>query len=178
MPEEPEEVVDWKGFSNTKYKYFFNYPNEGEIWGGDNYEWSTGLETAPSIWIVLKSFPLTLFNIEAQDPTAFNIESGTLKEEVKDWAERNRQINLYSKQKFPKKEVGDLQHVVVDGQDGYKFTLTHSFDYLTGGGYILESDQVYVYMFIADSQGVKFIIWYPEANSDSQKILNSFKFLD
>jgi hypothetical protein len=173
----PEIPADWKTYSNTKYNYSFNYPGNYQIGGGDNYDWWTGFEKAPRIHIF--SHRIDLFNVQVQDPEAFLIAPEILEEKVEDWAERFRQINLHDNNpNFPNKKVGNLQHIILSGQDGYKFTLTDSFADGRGGGYLLPPEQVYVYIFVADSKGIKFIIWYPEANSDSQKILDSFKFLE
>lgn len=176
---ELNKTTDWKLFNNTKYNYSFSYPPETMVTTEFN-EIPGGAEQSDRI-IVLTINKESIFNVQVRNSEMYlnappeSKYKDIVNLDLKTFTERIWDYNKYI-EKSPflteEKKVGEISKTTINGKDAYQFSLSASYDDWEGG-YVLE--QTYLYTFITDEKGNKFVIWFPLDNKMAPQILESFK---
>lgn len=162
-----DPTSDWATFVNNAYKYQLNYPNGADPAGND-----MGTLPEEASWVTLRGINFNIDIIVDQEWVDTGIDFKLL--DIDQYAQTVWDYNVGNPNpNFPDKQVGDLNAVVINGFNGYQFTLDSSYED-ESGGYVLDEEYLYTMLKVG---GSKVIIWYPTAYADGSKIMKSLVFI-
>ena len=170
FPDQPTPTLDtanWKAYTNTKYRYQFNYPDYWEIWSVDNSIDYPPLTPTP--------FPGTgnnvLFGFEKRNPDG----STSKQEQMYTFAIDNpKQLKLkdyFINEKWEKEWLKLIEYTTVNNYEAVNL----QFSGLPSGYYINSGKYIVNLRFSYDEVNDKFVV-PPQQTFD--QILSTFRFLD
>lgn len=170
---------EWRLYENVKYGYRFMYPPEGNV--HDDGGMTDVKESSDLVAFIPGEG--TLIEVLAQIPCMALPQSkggcgGVLILPLHSFAETVRRYQVEdTNPNFKDKEVGNLKQLTFKGKAAYQFTLTRSFsDGPSGGGYSFSGGMHNYILF--EHNNAKFILHYPLGNKLSQKLSDSFEFVN
>ncbi|PIR99113.1 hypothetical protein COT87_01180 [Candidatus Collierbacteria bacterium CG10_big_fil_rev_8_21_14_0_10_44_9] len=169
----PGPVGGWVQFNGTASGISFLHPMTARV-GSNSY----GVEDAKLAKSFLLNDTIVPFWVDFMYRSGIgSIDSLSLY----DWAQGTRNVNQQDKTRYPNKQVGELQSVLIGGRLGYQFTVTESTSTYDGpgtpsGGGIIENGDTHQVIFIETPRGYRYIIEYPTNHPTSRDVVNGISF--
>lgn len=174
-----------KIYENTVFKYRVQYPGNMNVGPLDQYNYITPITEQNQIIITKDGLTPNSYNnlsYVAIKIVGFR-ELGTegeklISQNIKSFAEVKRTGLLNGVAPTIKVQIGDLQKISFASSTAYSFDISDDFELATPGSGYPPPGIFNRYIFFENKNKEKFTIWYPEGDQVSQKIVDSFRFID
>lgn len=174
----------WETYENTAFKYHVQHPSNMSVGPLDQYNYITPITEQNQILITNDDLTPNSYNnlsyvaikIAALGGLNANEKRKLIGQNLKSFAEAKQASLLNSVGPTIKIQIGDLQKINFASSTAYSFDISDDFGLATAGSGYPPPGIFNRYVFFENSNGEKFMIWYPKDDFISQKIVNSFIF--
>ncbi len=162
--------TNWKVYENTAYGYRLSYPLNTEIARVQDMD-PRPITEVDDIYVSWEGSELFI--------TAVTGSSTASASDLKSFAESIRQNQINNKNpNVRNKQVGDLKKISFADKAAYSFTLSGGFIVGASGTTEYGFEGTHNYIFAENNAGEKMILHYPIGDALSEKIKNSFVFIN